>query len=159
MKLKFEHLFPIQVPTQEPWSGDVKEAKRLLYEVIEGEKGGAFSASNTVFVARLNLTDILMEEFRGTQDPEGKSRLYTDMKSLAFRNHVALADDFELYESQTAIPMALMARKLGPASEFQSGMENIFKGGVAALTDKDGWNDNPAFSSGILSDTQSRVGV
>lgn len=124
---------------------NLKEAKRLLYEVIEGKKGGALSASTTVFSARLNLTDILMEEFRDTKDPEEKSRIYTEMKNLAFRNHVALADDFEPYESQTAIPMALMARKLGPALEFQSGMEEIFKGCVRALTDKDGWNDNDAF--------------
>lgn len=41
--------------------------------------------------------------------------------------------------------MALMARKLGPASGFQSGMEEIFKEYVSALTDKDGWNDNDAF--------------
>jgi hypothetical protein len=86
-----------------------------------------------------------MEEFRDTKDPQEKSRLYAEMKSLAFRNHVALADDFEPYESQTAIPMALMARKLDPASEFQSSMEEIFKGCVAALTDKDGWNDSDAF--------------
>jgi hypothetical protein len=89
----------------------------LLYEVIEGKKGGALSASNTFFSARLNLTDILMEEFRDTKDPQEKSRLYAETKSLAFRNHVALADDLEPYESQTAMPMALMARKLGPASQ------------------------------------------
>jgi tetratricopeptide (TPR) repeat protein len=124
---------------------NIKEAKRLLYEVIEGKKGGALRASNTIFSARLNLSDILMKEFLDAKDPDEKSRIYAEMKSLAFRNHVALADDFEPYESQTAIPVALMARKLGPASEFQSGMEKIFKGCVTALTDKDGWNDSEAF--------------
>jgi hypothetical protein len=124
---------------------DFKQAKTLLYEVIEGKKGSTLSHSNTIYAARLNLTDILMEEFRNIKDPEEKSRLYAEMKSLAFLNHVALADDFKPYESQSAIPMALMARKVGPASEFQSGMEEIFKGCVLALTDHDGWNDNPAF--------------
>jgi tetratricopeptide (TPR) repeat protein len=122
-----------------------QEARRLLYVILDGKKGGGTAASELVFVARLNLTNIVMEEFRKTTDSKEKSELYSEMRSLALRNYVALDDDFEPYGSQTAIPMGLMARKLGPALEFQKGMDKIFGKCVAALKDNDGWNDNPAF--------------
>lgn len=122
-----------------------EKAKHLLYAILDGKRGGAPSAQDTIFTARLNLTDILMEEFRNTTDSQEKSQLHTEMRALALRNHVALGDDFEHYGSQTVIPMMLMARKLGPALEFQNGMEEVFRGCVTALKDNDGWNDNPAF--------------
>jgi tetratricopeptide (TPR) repeat protein len=123
------------------------EAKRLLKDIVEGRKGGSTYevAGYQILEARLELTEVLMEEFRVTTDPKEKLMLFHDLKRIVLQDRIALADDFNPYESQTAIPIALMARKVGPPSEFQDGLEKTFTACIEALRDDEGWNDRGAF--------------
>lgn len=131
---------------------DYSKAKSTLYQIIDGMEGGRMSNNryvearnlDLVSVARLNLTDILMEEFRKTIDPEEKTKLFNEMDTLAHRNGMEL-DNFSPYESQTAIPLALMARKLGPACKFQDITEKVFTACIKALSDDVSCNDGDAF--------------
>jgi hypothetical protein len=123
------------------------EAKRLLKDVVEGRKGSSNyeAAGYQILEARLELTEVLMEEFRATTDPKEKLKLFHDLERIVLQDRIALADDFNPYKSQTAIPIALMARKVGPQNEFQDGLEKTFTTCVEALKDVEGWNDRGAF--------------
>ena len=122
-------------------------AKYLFKQLIDGRKGANpyVNAEGVILQARCDLADILMEEFRNALDPKEKAVIYNEMKKLALYDRIAVGTDYSPYESQTAIPLALMAQKLGPAHEFQGTIERAFRDNMNALCDKVAWNDSPAF--------------
>jgi tetratricopeptide (TPR) repeat protein len=123
------------------------EAKRLLFEIVDPQKGTKFQDADedSVFNARLQIADILMEQFRAAVDPKEKIALASETKNLALQHSLAISNDFNPYESQTAITLALMLAKLGPMSEFQDLIEKTFQVCIAALTDTLAWNDSQGF--------------
>jgi hypothetical protein len=114
----------------------------LLKGIIEeGEGWSGFE----IFEARLQLTEILMEEFRVTLDSNLKLTTFNELKKTVLGDHIALADDFNPYGSETTIPLALMARRVGSPSEFQDGLEKTFHSCIEALKDNEGLNDRGGF--------------
>jgi hypothetical protein len=129
------------------------KAKFILYQITGGRMSGRSSNNDyagiwdlyIVAMARLNLTDILMEEFRQTNDPEEKTKFFSEMNTLVCQNSMVAEDDFSPYESQSAIPFALMARKLGPVREFQNITDKVLAACIKALSDGVSYNDFAAF--------------
>jgi tetratricopeptide (TPR) repeat protein len=126
---------------------NLKESKRLLFEIMDGKKGVPFDDAdeNFIFDTRLQLADVLLEQFRAATDPMSKIALQGEMKTLALQDKVALRHDFNPYESQTTISLALMTGKMGPTNEFQSLMDNTFREAINSLTDNEAWNDSGGF--------------
>ncbi|KAF8860934.1 hypothetical protein BDZ45DRAFT_293513 [Acephala macrosclerotiorum] len=123
------------------------EAKRLLFEIIDGKKGEAFGDSDEEFVfeSRLQLADVLMAQFRETADPVQKTALHGEMKNLVLQHSIAMGNDYNMYESQVMISLALMTGKMGPTNDFQSVIEKTFRACIDALTDNQAWNDCSGF--------------
>lgn len=123
------------------------EAKCLLKEVLEGHKTGSpyEAAEYQIFRARLELTEVLTEEFRESSDPTEKLMIFNELKRVVLQDRIALAADFNPYEPQTVIPISPMARKIGSLSELQDGLEKTSSACVEALRDDTGWNDCGAF--------------
>ncbi|KAH7141732.1 hypothetical protein EDB81DRAFT_884801 [Dactylonectria macrodidyma] len=113
------------------------KAKTLLNKVIDAKGSTHYSAASFL------LSDILLEEFRGTTQLKKKVMAYSEMQDLVKR-------------SQTVIPLAHMVRKMD-AVEFQQGLERTFEGCVAALTDEAGWNDT--LSLRVLARVLALVGL
>ncbi|SPO01191.1 uncharacterized protein DNG_03938 [Cephalotrichum gorgonifer] len=115
--------------------GAIAKAKALLNRAID-------SRVTTRYVAEASfcLSDILLEEFRHSTQPRDKTAVYNDMRDLVKRVGESMGAEFDPSQSQTAIPLAHMARRMDPV-EFQKGLEKTFAGCVAALTDETGWND------------------
>jgi tetratricopeptide (TPR) repeat protein len=126
---------------------NLKESKRLLFEIMDGKKGTPFgdAGENFIFDTRLQLADVLLEQFRAATDPMQKIVLQGEMKTLALQDKVALRHDFNPYESQTTTSLALMTGKMGPTSEFQSLLDNTFREAINSLTDNQAWNDSGGF--------------
>jgi tetratricopeptide (TPR) repeat protein len=126
---------------------NLKESRRLLFEIMDGKKGAPFddASENFIYATRLQLADVLLEQFRAATDPEQKIALQGDMKTLALQDKVALSQDFNPYESQTTTSLALMTGKMGPTNEFQSLMDNRFREAINSLTDNQAWNDSGGF--------------
>jgi tetratricopeptide (TPR) repeat protein len=126
---------------------NLKESKRLLFEIMDGKKGAHFDdvGESFIFDTRLQLADVLLEQFRAATDPRQKIALQGEMKTLALQDKVALRHDFNPYESQTMTSLALMTGKMGPTSEFQSLMDNTFREAINSLTDNQAWNDSGGF--------------
>ena len=124
-----------------------KEAKRLLFEILDEKRHVAFDDADEdfVFLARLQIADILTEQFRTAVDPKEKAILCGEMKNLALQHSLTMSNGFEPYESQTTVSLALMLGKLGPTSEFQDLMEKTFRKGIDSLTDTEAWNDSMGF--------------
>jgi tetratricopeptide (TPR) repeat protein len=126
---------------------NLKESKLLLFEIMDGKKGAPFDDAdeNFIFATRLQLADVLHEQFRAATDPVQKIALQGEMKTLALQDKVALRNDFNPYESQTTIPLAFMTGKMGPTNEFQSLMDKTFRETINSLTDDQAWNDSEGF--------------
>lgn len=127
--------------------GNHNLAKHLLEEVINGRKDGNpyYGAQGHILPARCGLAELYMEQFRNTIDPREKSAIYDEMKKLVLHDRIAVDSEFSPFESQTAIPLALMAQKLGPMCEFQDTIDKAFRNNVKALCDTAAWNDWLAF--------------
>lgn len=87
-----------------------------------------------------DLTDIIFEEFRSTSDPEQKAASLQEMKNLMSQPLLTSIGD-----SQTAVALALMTKKIGFTSEFGALMQKIFDTCVEGLNDQIGWNDGVSF--------------
>lgn len=110
------------------------KAKTLLNKAIDSKGSTHYSEASFL------LSDILLEEFRGTTQLKTKMTAYGEMRDLVKRVSESMGSEFNPSQSQTVIPLAHMARRMD-ASEFQQGLERTFQGCVAALTDEAGWND------------------
>ncbi|SPO05139.1 uncharacterized protein DNG_07825 [Cephalotrichum gorgonifer] len=129
----------------------VAKAKSILNRAID--TGGSM---NVLTLASFYLTNILLEEFRGTTQPGAKRAAYREMQDLVKRVSESMGVEFDPTQSQTVIPLAHMARKMD-AFEFQQGLERTFNGCVKALTDEIGWNDKPTMR--ILARVLALVGL
>ena len=73
---------------------EYSKAKFILYQITNGRMSGRLSNDDyagiwdiyIVAMARLNPTDILMEEFRQTSDPKEKTKLFNEMNTLVCQN-------------------------------------------------------------------------
>ena len=127
------------------------KAKALLNRAIEAQ-----GTTRYVAEASFRLSDILLEEFRHTNQPKDKMVAYKDMQDLVKKVEESMGAEFDPSQSQTVIPLAHMARRMN-AVEFQQGLEKTFKSCFAALTDETGWNDRLSLS--VLARVLALVGL
>lgn len=123
--------------------GKTDEAIRLLKEIVDGTKSGWFMQRS--LQARHEIVEILTDKFRTTGDAQIKADIYNEIQHLMLEDAVAQIDDFKPYESETAIPLYLMAKKVDSPQKAQDILQRIFSAHVAALKDNDGSNDSKAF--------------
>ncbi|KAL1634037.1 hypothetical protein SLS56_002629 [Neofusicoccum ribis] len=122
--------------------GDRGKARELLEQVMESSSKGEAMEEYTLLSTRSHLAELLMEQFRSTVDSSEKASILEEMKKLAFPPDYLLGADFNPHVSNTAIPAALMVRKMGPLLEFQSILNKSFDACIEGLTDAEGWNDS-----------------
>jgi hypothetical protein len=118
------------------------EAMKLLKEIVDGTKSGYYSP---ILQARHEIVEILMDKFRTTGDAQAKADIYKEIQQLVLEDVVAQSDNFNPYESQTALPLYLMAKKFDTPQKAESILQRIFKAHITALKDNDGLNDSRAF--------------
>ncbi|KIX01404.1 uncharacterized protein Z518_09130 [Rhinocladiella mackenziei CBS 650.93] len=127
--------------------GDIDAAKALMDENLDASSTGepyrftnedpAMTLVRTVIL----MTDLIYEQFRSTGDPVRKMQLFAEIKGLTNRN---LAQSISTLKSSLVhhtITVAKMARKMGPAQDFQAALENAFSVCYESLTDDVEWND------------------
>ncbi|GME44923.1 glyoxalase bleomycin resistance protein dioxygenase protein [Neofusicoccum parvum] len=122
--------------------GDRGKARELLEQVMESSSKGEVMEEYTLLSTRSHLVELLMEQFRSNVDSSEKASILEEMKKLAFPPDYLLGADFNPHVSNTAIPAALMVRKMGPLLEFQSILNKSFDACIEGLTDAEGWNDS-----------------
>ena len=125
--------------------GDIAEAKRLLNGVLDVRKEGAAANIMGLSGAAFCMADILLQQFRDGRDGAAKTAALDDMKILVSRMAEIVGKGFDPSQSQLSIPLALMTRRLGPASDFQQTLVDTFDGCIEALKDTIGWNDCASF--------------
>jgi hypothetical protein len=116
---------------------DLAKARELLNKILLGNV--------SIPDAYLSLADIYMEMFRQSNSAKGKIDALQATQKLVDRVSEALGYDFDPYQSQITIPLALMTKKMDPVVEFQYRLDKTFQGCIAALSDSEGWNDKPSF--------------
>ncbi|KAI0129137.1 hypothetical protein BJ170DRAFT_682921 [Xylariales sp. AK1849] len=127
--------------------GELPRAKDILYGLVEYATvvGSDAYRMPSVSVVIWRIVDILVEEFRNTTDPGIKTGALDELKSILLRLKDTIGEDFDSSQSQTAIPLALMTRKLGLTVQFQEMLHTSFIGCINALSDNAGWNDSESF--------------
>ena len=128
---------------------DNHQAKSLLYSILDkgisiipwtGEESAA-----TGYGSISDLTEIIHEEFRSTSDPEQKAASLQEMRNLMSQPLLTSDRNMSLADSQTAVALAIMTKKIGLSSEFGALMRKIFDTCVEGLSDGIGWNDSVSF--------------
>lgn len=127
----------------------VKEAKFLLNQVLDSVSEGRtheltdrdpLSVANS---ALLLITDILLEEFRTCKKIEDKVQVLLQAKELPRRKLIVsqplIIDDIW---NQYNTAVAHMLRKVGPMSEYEQVMNNIFDKATTGLNDDARLNDH-----------------
>ncbi|KAL9097569.1 MAG: hypothetical protein Q9165_000465 [Trypethelium subeluteriae] len=125
--------------------GDSRAAKDVLTKILDSdtcrtvwEDGDDMFALVT---ARFYYAEILYEDFVSSHDPAHKAALLAELKELPEKQlGKSLALDFER-SSNTAIMLARMLLKLGPAQEYYDVMESTFEICYKGLTDTTSSND------------------
>lgn len=123
---------------------ELTRAKELLYQSLSLTPV-YYGYNSQVSEATWRIVDILVEEFRLTNNPKTKTGVLDELKSLLSRYKDTLGDDYDPWQSQTAIPLALMTRTLGPAVEYANILGAIFDGCIEGLSDDTSWNDAKSF--------------
>ena len=127
--------------------GDSEKAKAILQDIMTN-KATYFEqdsyAEIQLYNVRLELVDIIYEEFRSITDTARKAALLDEMRIIS-ASKLAGGDVGDQEESLIAIPYALMTRMMGPALDFQATMEKTFKSCIDGLTDTIGYNDEGSF--------------
>ena len=67
----------------------------------------------TATIARLNLADVLYEQFRSSTDPQRKIALLNEMRQMQETRTRGPLQGWDTYESSTGVIHALMVRKSG----------------------------------------------
>ena len=127
--------------------GDIEKAKTILQEIMTNKATYLEQDSYVeiqLYNVRLELVDIIYDEFRSIADPTRKATLLDEMKVLS-ASKLAGGNVEELDESLIVVPYALMTRMMGPALDFQAMMEKTFKSCIDGLTDTIGYNDEASF--------------
>ncbi|KAK0610047.1 hypothetical protein B0T17DRAFT_545786 [Bombardia bombarda] len=120
---------------------DAATAKQLIQQAMDKTRGYSYWMIST---ASWELSTILLEDFR-TLDVEGKMEAWKEMKRLLERLKETQDESFDPSMSQTAVPMAIMMRKMGPADEFHSMAMLTFRHCMDLLTDNKHGNDQSSF--------------
>ncbi|KXJ86264.1 hypothetical protein Micbo1qcDRAFT_153102 [Microdochium bolleyi] len=90
------------------------------------------------------IVDILIEEFRRAASPAAKTHALDELKTILLQLKETLGDEYDEDLSQATVPLALMTRKLGPATEFEKILKATFNSCIADLSDTTGLNDSPS---------------
>ena len=122
---------------------DFEQSQKWLKQVLYSSTQGEQISEDTVLQARSALAEVLMEGFRMSSDSSQKASILDEMKTLA-SSGIALGADYSPEMSNTAIPHALMLRKLGPLPEFESALCKSFNACIEALSDDVASNDHRA---------------
>ncbi|KAH7417705.1 hypothetical protein BKA64DRAFT_769875 [Cadophora sp. MPI-SDFR-AT-0126] len=125
----------------------LEESKRLWHEMFAEyfRKNKDNWDEPFLYDSRLQLADVLILQFRSTNHGSGKIALYGEMKKLALEHELAKAEDFNPYQSQTSISLAVMMRVMASSQDFQTHMEKTFQSCIEALTDATTDNDSMGF--------------
>ncbi|KAF9639816.1 putative glyoxalase bleomycin resistance protein dioxygenase protein [Lasiodiplodia theobromae] len=121
--------------------GNLGRAKELLVQLLEGSQKGENIVENIILESRALLAEVFTEQFRCTADAEVKASILDETMRLAFPTGYIRIEDFDPAMSNTALPAALMLRKMGPLRDFQSTLNKSFDACIAGLTDNEGSND------------------
>ncbi|KAK0100488.1 hypothetical protein ONS95_008436 [Cadophora gregata] len=126
---------------------DFEESKRLWREMFAEyfRKYKHNWDTVTLYDCRLQLADVLTLQFRSTNQGTEKIALYGEMKELALEHQLAMIEDFNPYQSQTSISLAVMMRVMASSQDFQTHMEKTFQSCIEALTDETTENDSMGF--------------
>ncbi|PVH82345.1 hypothetical protein DL98DRAFT_570587 [Cadophora sp. DSE1049] len=124
-----------------------EESKRLWHEMFAEyfRKNKENWHEAFLYDSRLQLADVLTLQFRSTNQGTEKIALYGEMKNLALEHELAKAEDFNPYQSQTSISLAVMMRVMASSQDFQTHMEKTFQSCIEALTDATTENDSMGF--------------
>ncbi|KAK3681794.1 hypothetical protein B0T22DRAFT_523098 [Podospora appendiculata] len=114
---------------------DLPTARELAKQYLD--EGGDSEEVHRVLASNL------IGQFRHSKDPAEKAALFKDLKDLLIRmSRVDGADEYDTKASYLSAPLALMARKLGPAKDYHGYLDKTFHSCVNALTDSKAWNDS-----------------
>ena len=129
---------------------DIKAAKDLLDKILDSSSSGyPFRFTNedpgvTAPATVVLMTYLIREQFWAATDRKTKGVLFQEAKLLTERSFVRSVSfprsDLALHYTY----LAQMARKMGPATEFQDTLQHAFDLSYETLTDNVGWNDHYA---------------
>ncbi|KAL9079218.1 MAG: hypothetical protein Q9157_001887 [Trypethelium eluteriae] len=123
--------------------GDLEKSKKWLGPLVYDDLKGLQVPEWMVLESRMALAEVLMEQFRASSESSQKANLLAEMKTLA-TSATGLGTDYCREMSNTATVYALMVRKLGPLSEFESTLCSSFNACIEALSDDVASNDSNA---------------
>ncbi|UPK97007.1 hypothetical protein LCI18_007942 [Fusarium solani-melongenae] len=129
---------------------DLESARQLLDEVLDSRHSSRDSymftkappevtASNAVLMQSSTLEAL----FHQATDPEHKARLFQSVKGLTQRPLVLdlPEDHLKILLQSHHLKTARMARKMGPAADFQSQLKEVIDTCFQELSDDASWND------------------
>ncbi|KAI9685512.1 MAG: hypothetical protein M1822_004370 [Bathelium mastoideum] len=122
---------------------DPEKSKKYLKQILYSNLRDQQTSKSFVLQSRSALARMLMEQFRTTSDSSQKASILDEMKTLA-TSAVALGEEYSPEMSDTATVHALMLRKLGPLTAFESVLCKSFDACIEALSDDVASNDNRA---------------
>ncbi|RSL71944.1 hypothetical protein CEP54_001048 [Fusarium duplospermum] len=129
---------------------DLWSARRLLDEVLDSRRSSRdpymftnADPATTASDAVLQQNHTLQLLFHQAVDPESKARLFQSVKGLTKRPLVLDQPDgkLDILLQCHYLVMARMARKMGPAAEFQYWLKKVIDAGFKGLSDDASWND------------------
>jgi tetratricopeptide (TPR) repeat protein len=133
--------------------GDAASAKNLYDSILNGDScidpATGSESTEVLMTIRFDLADLIFEEFRSSTDQQQKLGLLKELEEIPDRRLGKNIGELGIFNSQTAVMLARMIKKVRPAQDFQDQMEKVFEVCMTALTDSVGWNDQ--FSFYILS--------
>ncbi|KAJ4348566.1 uncharacterized protein N0V89_009943 [Didymosphaeria variabile] len=134
--------------TQWEVCGDLAAAKELLDEILDRESDGSdyrFTGQDSSWnmVQTIDaISNVLYEQFRTTADPKQKADIIAEMKEVTNRPLPRSISSWKSMLNSHRLILARMVKKMGPVSEYQNLLQQIFDVCYDSLTDNVGWNDS-----------------
>ncbi|RFU35769.1 hypothetical protein B7463_g546, partial [Scytalidium lignicola] len=116
---------------------DKNKAKTLLREALNPANGGSIK---DITLASWQFVDILLEQFHQGNLPRQEAAR-NDMWWLVYFVEELQGPEFQLELSQMSIPLAILQKRMGPATTFNETMEATFQACLRALRDDLASND------------------
>lgn len=152
---------------------DLESARRLLDEVLDSRRStrDPYMLTNaepvfTVLDAVLDQGRTLEALFHQAVDPESKAKLFQSAKDLMERPLLLSLPDYnvKIVLQRYYLITARMARKMGPATDFQFWLKEAIDACFKGLSDDASWNDSYCLSTlarvlAFLSQTVSGAAV
>ncbi|KAH7129470.1 hypothetical protein B0J13DRAFT_138680 [Dactylonectria estremocensis] len=120
---------------------DSEAAEKALLKALNSHSIGLQHIIPTVW----NLGDALLDHFMLGETVADKHHALSKMEEVVEQVKHRMVLDFQPEFSQTSIPLAIMRRKLGPATSFEKSLNATFKACRAALEDDIWENDSESF--------------